>query len=237
MGEEESANTVCQWSVILSNKTLCINFLVVFSILAIDVIPTKMPTVLWKRHIPLKTFFMRIFGKKQKKKLEEKEFRVVEVRECEWLKIRKQSEVSCFLKTLTSVTPKRKLCFEKMVEGIQNKALYGFLVVEIHTPNELKEKFKDFPLIIKNSFISGEDIGAYMQNVAEEHGIFKKQQKYLISSYFAEKFIINSEMVKFYLEMGLKITKIKEFIKFFSTKMFCFSGTRNCKLQKIIRHG
>ena len=117
-----------------------------------------------------------------RKKLEEEGFRVVEMRECEWLKIRKQPKVSCFLKTLKSITPKRKLTFEKIVEGIRNETLYGFLIVDIHIPNKLKEKFKDFPLIIKNSFISREDIGTYMQNVAEEHNLLKKEQKYLIGS-------------------------------------------------------
>ena len=91
--------------------------------------------------------------KSNNKRLEEEGFCVVEMRECEWLKIRKQPEVSRFLKTLKSVTPKRKLTFEKIL-GVRNESLYGFLIVDIHTPDELKEKFKDFPLIIKNSFIS-----------------------------------------------------------------------------------
>ena len=125
-----------------------------------------------------------------RKKLEEEGFWVVEMRECEWLKIKKQPEVSCFLKTLKLVPLKRKLTFEKIVEGIRSETLYGFLIVDIHTPNELKEKFKDFPLIIKNSFISRKDIGDYMQNVAEENNLLKKEQNYLISSYFAEKFLI-----------------------------------------------
>ena len=81
-----------------------------------------------------------------RKKLEEEGFCVVEMREFEWLKTRKQPEVSRFLKTLKSITPKRKLTFEKIVKGIRNESLYGFLIVDIHTPNELKEKFKDFLL-------------------------------------------------------------------------------------------
>ena len=79
------------------------------------------------------------------------------MRECEWLKIKNQPKVSRFLKTLKSVTPKRKLTFEKILEGVRNESLYGFFIVDIHTPDELKEKFKDFPLIIKNSFISLDD--------------------------------------------------------------------------------
>ena len=59
-----------------------------------------------------------------------------------------------------------------------------------------------------------------MKNVAEEHHLLKKEQKYLISSYFGEKFLINSEMAKFYLEMSLKITKIYKFAEFFPQKCF-----------------
>ena len=113
-----------------------------------------------------------------RKKLEEEGFQVVEMRECEWLKIRKQPEVSCFLKMLKLLSPKRKLRHFK-----HNTLRFSYH--DIYTPNELKEKFKDFPLIIKNSFISREDIGDYMQNVAEEHNLLKKKQKCLISSYFA----------------------------------------------------
>ena len=56
--------------------------------------------------------------------------------------------------------------------------------------------------------------------MAEEHNLLKKEQKYLISSYFAEKCLINSEMPKFYIEMELKITKIYELIEFFPQKYF-----------------
>ena len=104
------------------------------------------------------------------------------------------------------------MTFEKILEGIRNESLYGFLIVDIHTPDKLKENFKDFPLLIKNSFISLDDIGSYMKNVAEEHNLLKKEQKYFISSYFGEKFLINSEMAKFYLKMGLKFTKIYKFL-------------------------
>ena len=65
--------------------------------------------------------------KNNKKRLEEEGFRMVEMREFEWLMIRKQLEVSRFLKTLKSVTPKRKLTFEKILEGVRNESLYGFL--------------------------------------------------------------------------------------------------------------
>ena len=58
-----------------------------------------------------------------------------------------------------------------------------------------------------------------MQKIAEQ-GFLKKPRKYLISSYFGEEIFINTRMAKFYLELGLKITRIQEFIQFFPMKCF-----------------
>ena len=160
-----------------------------------------------------------------RKNLEKEGFRVVEIRECEWLKKRKQPEVLKLIKDLRTVQPKHQLTFEKILDGVQKDTLFGFLIVDIHTPDHLKEYLKDFPPIVKNSMVSRDDIGEYMRNVAEEHKLLEKPQKYLISSYFGKEILINTEMAKFYMELGLKITKIKEFIEFCPQK--CFSKLAN----------
>ena len=73
------------------------------------------------------------------------------------------------------------------MEGVKNGTLYRFLLVDIHIPNHLKEKYKDLPLIIENTFASRDGIGEYIRNVAEEHDLLKKLQKYLISSHFGKE--------------------------------------------------
>ena len=84
--------------------------------------------------------------------------------------------LSPFLKTLKSVTLKQKLSFEKILKGIRNEILYGFLIVDIHTANELKAKFKDFPLIIKKKSHYLQDTGFYLKNMAEEHDLLKSRK-------------------------------------------------------------
>ena len=59
-----------------------------------------------------------------------------------------------------------------------------------------------------------------MQKVAEQHDLLKKPKKYLISSYFGKEILINTEMAEFYLNLGLKITRIYEFIQFHPQKCF-----------------
>ena len=124
-----------------------------------------------------------------------------------------------------SPTKKRQLSFDKILEGVKSSTLYSFLVVDIHTPDRWKEKFKDLPPIIKNTLISQDDIGDYMKNVAKNHNLFKKPRKYLNSSYFAKEILINTVIAKFYLKMGLEITRIKEFIELHPQK--CFSKLAN----------
>ena len=81
----------------------------------------------------------------KKRALTAEGFRVESIRECEWLRMGKQSEIVSFLKTLKCVQPKHQLSFEKIVKGIKNKELFGFLIVDIYTPEDLKHFCRDFP--------------------------------------------------------------------------------------------
>ena len=153
-------------------------------------------------------------------KLEEAGYKVRTVTECQWKKMKQQPDVAAFVKSLQCVKPRYQLSYKKIIEGVQKGELYGFLFVDVHTPEHLKEAFDDFPLVFKKIEISLDDVGPYMRDVAEQNGFLKKPIEYLISSHFGKKVLINSNMAKFYLEMGLQITKIYEFVEFYPVKCF-----------------
>ena len=111
--------------------------------------------------------------------------------------MKQEPQVKAFIKTLKAVEPRYQLSFQKILDGIQNDSLYGFLFVDIETPEHLKEKLADFPPIIKNTDVSRADIGPYMEKIAEEHGYLKKPQHYLIWSYFGEKFLSTQKWLNF----------------------------------------
>jgi len=50
--------------------------------------------------------------------------------------------------------PHYRLSFERILDGVKDGSLYGFLIVDISTSENLKEKFADFPPIIKNADVS-----------------------------------------------------------------------------------
>ena len=80
--------------------------------------------------------------------------------------------------------------------------------------------------------VSCEDIAEYMKKVADEHGFFEKTKWTLICSHFGKEILITTEMVKFYLEKGLKITRIYELIEFYPKKCFENLGNRICDARR-----
>ena len=70
----------------------------------------------------------------------------------------KQPHIAAFVKNVKSVQPKKQLNFKKILQGVQNDQLHGFLFVDIHTPEHLKEKYFHFSMIIKNVMVSKDDL-------------------------------------------------------------------------------
>ena len=108
------------------------------------------------------------------KSLQDADYKVVRMREYVWKKMKKNPHIASFLISLKTVTPRRHLSFQKILEEIRNEFLFGFIIVDILTPDEKKTNFDDFPLIIKNVFVGREDVGCYMKQIAEEHRFLKK---------------------------------------------------------------
>ena len=59
-----------------------------------------------------------------------------------------------------------------------------------------------------------------MGNIAKEHGFVKKPKHALISSHFGVEVLVSTTLAKYYLEKGLKITRMYEFIQFYPEKCF-----------------
>ena len=71
--------------------------------------------------------------------------------------MKKQQEIASFFKTLRRLQPKRQLSFKKILEGIK-KELYGFPIVDIYTPDNLKHYCRDFSPLKKKTQIIQEEV-------------------------------------------------------------------------------
>jgi hypothetical protein len=103
---------------------------------------------------------------------------------------------------------------QQLNQDILNDNLFGFIKVDIETPENLKEKFSEMTPIFKNATIKFEDIGEYMQNFHKENNIKFNQGNKLIGSYFGKEIVLYSPLLKWYLQEGLIITKFHCAIKY-----------------------
>ncbi len=83
---------------------------------------------------------------------------------------------------------------EQLNQDILNNKLFGFVQVDIETPEYLKEYFSEMTPIFKNAEIKFEDIEEYMQNYHNENKYHLTKAKYLLvhslvkKSYFLHLF-------------------------------------------------
>ena len=75
--------------------------------------------------------------------------------------------------------------------------------------------------IFKNTDISREDIGEFMQTFAEEQNIMMSHpRRNLIGSYFGERILLATPLIKWYLVHGLEVTHNYQVIE--NTPVPCF---------------
>lgn len=99
---------------------------------------------------------------------------------------------------------------------IMTDKLFGFLEVDIHVPEHLKEKFSEWSPIYKNIDIEYKDLTDEMK----KHVSPNYKQRSLIGSNKGEKILLYTPLLKFYIKHGLEITKIHQIIEYESKKCF-----------------
>ena len=111
---------------------------------------------------------------------------------------------------------------EKLTDDILNDKFFGFVEVDIETPDELKPFFSDFPIIFLNATPKEEDIGDYMRQRHKDLNLKFSESPKLISTFSGTKLLIYSPFLKFMLNpnkgvhknQALKITKFYSAIQY-----------------------
>ncbi|XP_078359971.1 uncharacterized protein LOC144644372 [Oculina patagonica] len=143
--------------------------------------------------------------------------------ECEWKEKKKEhSEINQYLNQQFPGRAQRwqKKSPEKIIQAVEDGSFFGTVEVDIHVPTELKGKFSEMTPIFKNVEITRDVIGPHMRQFAENHDIMSRPRRSLIGSYFGQKILLATPLLKFYLEEGLKVTHVYQAIQW--TPKACF---------------
>ncbi|KAG2983839.1 hypothetical protein PC120_g24353 [Phytophthora cactorum] len=114
--------------------------------------------------------------------------------------------------------------YDGIIDDTKADKIFGFLECDIETPEHFKDYFSEMTPIFKNVLIDCTDesvIGKHMFDYNQPRTSNRsKPARKLIGSYFGEKILIYTPLLKWYLSHGMEITKTYCFVKASSHKAF-----------------
>lgn len=89
--------------------------------------------------------------------------------------------------------------------SVDDEALFGLVECDIHVPSEKKQ----FDVAVSRN-----DIREYMRDYAEKNKLLSSPSRTLIGSYKGKNILLATPLLNWYLDNGLKVTKIYQVIEY-----------------------
>ena len=111
----------------------------------------------------------------------------------------------------------------EIIQNVLNDELFGFFEVDIEVPEQLRDKFSEFCPLFVISEVPEKQIPQHMKDYQINTGRKKiKNNKKLLGVMKAEKILLYSPLLKWYLNHGLRVTKIRRYISYTSGRPFAW---------------
>ena len=103
----------------------------------------------------------------------------------------------------------------KIIQNVLNNKLFGFFEVDIEVPEQLRKRFSEFSPLFILAEVPEDQIPQHMKDYQINTGRKKiKNNKKLLGVMKAEKILLYSPLLKWYLNHGLQVTKIHRYISY-----------------------
>ena len=110
---------------------------------------------------------------------------------------------------------------DKIIQNVLNDKLFGFFEVDIEVPEQKRKRFSEFCPLFVISEVSEDQIPQHMKDYKINTGRkMIKNNKKLLGVMKAEKILLYSPLLKWYLNHGLQVTKIHRYISYTSGRPF-----------------
>ena len=110
---------------------------------------------------------------------------------------------------------------DEIILKVLNDELFGFFEVDLEVPNQLRDKFSEFCPLFVISEVPEDQIPQHMKDYKINTGRkMIKNNKKLLGVMKAEKILLYSPLLKWYLNHGLQVTKIHRYISYTSSRPF-----------------
>ena len=110
---------------------------------------------------------------------------------------------------------------DEIIQNVLNDELFGFFEVDIEVPEQKRKRFSEFCPLFVISEVPEDQIPQHMKDYKINTGRkMIKNNKKLLGVMKAEKILLYSPLLKWYLNQGLQVTKIHRYISYTSGRPF-----------------
>ena len=137
--------------------------------------------------------------------------KLLSIYECQW---------DAFVKPDIPTQMPRILCNDdqsSLLHAIENGTVYGFVTCDVQTPTELQKEFSDagfvFPLLIRKMELNETHLSPYMKTrfLMQDRNV---KTTTTVQTYNANQIFLHTDLVRFYISRGLKISNITHFVQY-----------------------
>ena len=127
-------------------------------------------------------------------------------------------EMPCGKEKVFKCNPGEK---NELIQNVLNDELFGFFEVDIEVPEQKRKRFSEFCPLFVISEVPEDQIPQHMKDYKINIGRkMIKNNKKLLGVMKAEKILLYSPLLKWYLNHGLQVTKIHRYISYTSGRPF-----------------
>ena len=97
---------------------------------------------------------------------------------------------------------------------------FGFLEVDIRVPDHLTEHFSEMCPIFTNTDIPFAEFGDFMQAHVRQYRLSERPRRLLVGGLSASRILLSSELLRWYLNHGLAVTKLYQVVEYVPVRCF-----------------
>ena len=120
-----------------------------------------------------------------------------------------------------------------VLKGIKNDEIFGFIRCDVTSPDAMIKKHSKngflFPPVITKQVIGDEMLPPFMKEL-NEHSKLKKEAS-PVQTYHGTNLFLFTPLVKLYMDMGLKVSNVREVIQYYPGKCFLPFANQVVKLR------
>ena len=141
---------------------------------------------------------------------------VVEITSCEWYA--QKFTIKNFEPEISPLLWKKDVHFTEILDLVSIEKVNGFLIVDI-CRDDGSQKWIDlnWAPIFKKADIFKSDLPPWMRNLYKQNEFPKEQ---IVQAMHAEKLLLHTSLVKFYMNHGFRVTKIHKFYEYQPSECF-----------------